>query len=285
MNSNWQLLTFPELEDITQAKELCHQAIQNVSAVGRNFLPKEQEDSQSNLEWDAKLQRLAGRWIETESITFRSSFSLIEFKVYLVDKDLNTLSSISMQDKVQNDVMIWLEKELKEIGLESSHIDLAYPYKIPEYPTAKGKPFHIINFVALRELSRLYHNTAFILKELRKSEATMTHTRCWPHHFDIAARIVRLDTGDPTTSKSISLGMSPGDHYYKEPYFYATPWPYITEGLSDISHTLAHWHDEDWIGAVLPVSKLKNLVLIQDQRNQVIHFFKEALRILKEHAV
>ncbi len=284
MKPQWQLLTFPSTEDMTQVREQCHQAIQNVAAVGRSFLPKSAEDENANLEWDAGLERLVGRWVETGEVTFRSSLSISDFTVFLVNSNIETISSFSLQGKTQTDVMVWLEHQLDELGFEFSKINLALPYKIPEYPTAKGKAFQIDNLEAASELSRLYHNTKLLLTDLLSKYDETTSVKCWPHHFDIAGRIILLNTGDPATTKSIGLGLSPGDKYYNEPYFYVSPWPYPTKDLPELESSYGHWHEDDWIGAVLQVSDLSALDLIQDQRRAVQNFFQEVTDILLESA-
>ncbi|MEO9805659.1 MAG: hypothetical protein ABJF04_20545 [Reichenbachiella sp.] len=281
MNKDWQLLTFPDVTELIQTRKQFHQAIQNVAAVGRSFLPASAEDENANLEWDFNLQRLVGRWVEAD-IKFRSSISLKRFEVYLVDENLNTISSISMQDARQTDVMVWLEHELSHLGADFSKINLSYPYIIPEYPTAKKEPFHIDNEIASQELSRLYNNTAYLLRQILKEEEKVSEIKCWPHHFDIAARITLLDTGDPETSRSINIGMSPGDKYYNEPYFYCSPWPYPTKNLIDLNPVKAHWHEDEWVGAVLPFTQLSACNLIQDQRGVVRKFYQTALKFLKE---
>lgn len=281
MKKEWQLLTFPSLDDLVQVREQFHQAVQNVAAVGRSFLPKSEADEHANLEWDFDLQRLVGRWVEAD-IKFRSSISLSEFEVYLVDENFKTISSVIMQDLRQTDVMVWLEFKLSSLGADFSKINLSYPYAIPEYPMAKKEAFHIVNERAAQEMSRLYNNTAYLLKKLLKNEKNASEVKCWPHHFDIAARVTLLDTGDPETSRSVNIGMSPGDKYYNEPYFYCSPWPYPTKNLLDLSQLKAHWHQEEWIGAVLPVSQLKGLDLIQDQRGLVMKFYKTTFDFLKE---
>jgi hypothetical protein len=281
MITNWQLLTYPSLENIDQARKQCHQAIQNVAAVGRSFSPESKGDEFANLVWDADLQRLVGRWVEAD-IKFRSSICIKDFEVYLVDENIETISSFAMQDKKQRDVMVWLEHEMSQLGADFSRINLAYPYDIPEYTTAKGEEFHVDDISACHELSRLYHNTALILKEILEKESNVSDVKCWPHHFDLAATITRLDTGDPETSRSIGVGMSPGDQYYAEPYFYVSPWPYPMNDLIDLSSLGAHWHQEDWVGAVLPISKMVGDNLIQDQRKKVFNFYHTSIEFLKE---
>jgi len=280
MNKSWQKLTFPSSEDINQAREQCHQAIQNVAAVGRSFLPADESDKNATLSWDPNLQRLVGHWV-TGDIVFRSSISIHDFIVYLVDRNFKTISAISMQDTTQTDIMVWLEQQMGQLGVDFAKLDLAHPYEIPIYPTAKGKPFHINNMNAAQELSRLYHNTHLILSELLRDEEKFTPITCWAHHFDIAGSIILLDTGDPQTSRQIGIGLSPGDEHYNEPYFYVSPWPYPTKALPNIDHTLGHWHENNWIGTVLPISNLVKLDLIQDQIRVIKKFFSESLMLLK----
>lgn len=280
MYKSWQRLNFPSVEDINQAREQCHQAIQNVAAVGRSFLPTDDGDKNANLAWDINLQRLVGHWVKGD-VVFRSSISIHDFIVYLVDDNFKTISAISMQDATQTDVMVWLEQQMGQLGVDFSKLDLAHPYEIPLYPTAKGKPFHVDNMKACQELSRLYHNTNLILEDVLKEEEKSTPINCWPHHFDIAGSIILLDTGDPQTSRQIGVGLSPGDEHYNEPYFYVSPWPYPTKELPDIEYTLGHWHENNWIGTVLPISKLVEFDLIQDQIRVIRKYFSESLSVLK----
>ncbi|SHJ92186.1 hypothetical protein SAMN04488028_102155 [Reichenbachiella agariperforans] len=280
MNQHWQRFAYPALEDIREARDQSHQAIQNVSAVGRSFLPPSEQDENANLEWDNKLQRLVGRWVTGEH-TFRSSISIRDFMVYLVNENFETISSISMQGAKQTDIMVWLEKQIVDLGADFSKINLAYPYELPAYPTAAGAAFGVSNPMASEELSRLYHNADLMLRHILSKENKTTEIKCWPHHFDIAGSIILLDTGDPETSKQIGVGMSPGDEHYDEPYFYVSPWPYPVKELPDISATQGHWHSNNWIGGVLRYSELNQHDLIQDQIRVIKTFYSTTIDILK----
>jgi hypothetical protein len=187
-----------------------------------------------------------------------------------------------MNGSAQTEIMVWLEHELIHLGANFSKLNLSYPYEIPIYGTAKGDAFEMKEERAFKELSRLFHNTNFVLKQLLAEEENVTEIKCWPHHFDIAATVTLLDTGDPETSRSISLGMSPGDKYYAEPYFYVSPWPYPMNELLDLVKVKAHWHKEDWVGSILPYSNLSDLTLIQDQRKAVVDFYETSFQYLKQ---
>lgn len=279
-SDNWKTLQYPATEELEEARHQFHQAIQNVSSIGRSFLPTDQSDKNANLEWDSKLQRLAGRWIEGEEM-FRSSFSLSDFSVLLVDELFNTISSISLKGKKQREVMIWLEEQIDELGLKSNDISLKLPYTIPEYPTAKGEAFGEVYPLAGHELEAWFHNADLVLKKLTVEIEGASKVRCWPHHFDIASLITLVDTGDAETSKSINIGMSPGDENYNEPYFYVSPWPYPLTELPDISDTGGFWHEENWIGAILRASDMSHLKTAKDQHDTVVNFLDKSLKILK----
>jgi len=277
----WKPLVFPDKEDMISARHQFHQAIQNVGSVGRSFLPEQPGDINANLDWDSKLQRLAGRWIDKD-IHFRSSFSLSEFSVYLVDELFHTISSFPLQGKKQVDVMVWLEEQIDMLGLNSSDLSLSLPYEIPEYPTAKREAFNIEGEAAGREFEALFHNTDWLLKEITADMEGASKVKCWPHHFDIASLITLVDTGDPETSKSINIGMSPGDSNYDEPYFYISPWPYPVEELPDITETGGFWHEHNWVGAILRSSDISHISSAGEQHATVFNFYMKGIPVLRK---
>lgn len=95
-------------------------------------------------------------------------------------------------------------------------------------------------FVASPELSELagwFDEGTRVVGQHSKS------MRVWPHHFDLGAV---LDDG-------IGIGLSPGDKYYAEPYFYVTP-PRPIAATPTIAGGGA-WRTELWQGAVLTASQ------------------------------
>jgi hypothetical protein len=53
--------------------------------------------------------------------------------------------------------------------------------------------------------------------------AEASEVRCWPHHFDLGSLIVVETSADGELTKSIGIGLSPGDEAHAEPYFYVSP--------------------------------------------------------------
>jgi hypothetical protein len=66
--------------------------------------------------------------------------------------------------------------------------------------------------------------------------------RIWPHHFDLGALV-----------DGVGVGLSPGDRYYDEPYFYVTP---RTGDTRVPSLPSGRWRTEEWSGAVLTATEV-----------------------------
>src|SRR5439155_8785429 len=113
---------------------------------------------------------------------------------------------------------------LADLGLHGAG-GVTLPYDIAAHPVAAGGRYSCASDrLAFVELARWFDAAADILEEVRLRLAGTASVRCWPHHFDIAT-LLSLGRGDPETAAAIGIGMSPGDAYYLQPYFYVSPWP------------------------------------------------------------
>ena len=80
----------------------------------------------------------------------------------------------------------------------------------------------------------------------------------WPHHFDLSfewfgTRLVESEEVTQTDGAraQIGFGFSLGDSSVSQPYFYATPWPFEQQAISqDLPHG-ASWYQDSWQGALL----------------------------------
>ena len=275
MSQTWRTLLSVNFQELSKTRKQVHQAIQNVSAVGRCLSPPSDYDEFGTLEWIPDLQRLAGKWIEGD-VKFRSSLDFKDFSVHLVNERLIDISSVLLNEKRQGLIMVWLEEQVTNFGYNASDITLELPYEIPEYPQAKKEPFDI-SLDYLNELSKYFHNANLILGQLAKEFKDFGPVLTYPHHFDIATLSVLKDTGSPETSASINMGLSPGDETFEEPYFYINPWPYPEEEeMLPLEH--GEWYFENWVGAVFKVSELLKVPEIHQQQ-RVVDFFREAFPV------
>ena len=62
-----------------------------------------------------------------------------------------------------------------------------------------------------------------IFEQLRKEwdEFGPSSAQLWPEHFDLAFDVAY---GEPSDTKRINVGASPGDAGHADPYFYVGPW-------------------------------------------------------------
>lgn len=276
MSTQWLPLSDVELSNLAQVRLQFHQGVQNVAAVGRRFLEKSKEDEQSTLIWFPGLNRLAGKWI-TSTTTFRSSISFDDFAIYLVDSQYNTLATFFLHEKNHRQALVWLEEQIALLGLDTSQLTLNLPYELPAEVSKVGKPFFLPDLNSAKELGRYFHNGYLVLSEVQAAFKS-SEVRCWPKNFDLSTRIIVNNTGNPKTSSFVTIGLSPGDQEFEEPYFYVAPWPYpATEALPSLTH--GRWVEEHWIGAVLPAAEL---VLHTDQHKVVKKFMSECFSVLRK---
>jgi hypothetical protein len=250
--------------------------VQNVSAVGRKFLEPVKGDENATLVWIPQLNRLAGKWVDS-NIRFRSSISFDDFSVHLVDENVNSISTFDLQGKSHGKIMVWLEEQIALFGLDTSQLVLKLPYELPEHLALVGKPFTIEDLSIAQELGKYFHNGHLIAEEV-KTAFNSSEVRCWPHHFDISTQITVNNTGNPDTSSSVTVGLSPGDEEFPEPYFFVSPWPYPpVEELPKLTH--GKWVDEHWVGAVLTASEILEK---EDQYKSVRRFISETFATIRK---
>lgn len=267
----WRQMLQLEPEHIRETKALMHQAIQNVAAVGRKFLPKSKNDVNASLIWVPGLSRMAGQWV-TGEVDFRSSLSIEKFEVFLVDKKVTTLASFQLEGKTYRQLMVWLEEQIGKLGMPAADLTMNLPYEIPNHPVREGSVFQLAHARAAVEFSKFYHNTYIILRKIKKQFESQNEILIWPHHFDIALSILIKDTGDPETDTIISFGMSPGDENFENPYFYVNTWPHVdTSQCAKLSNN-ALWVSEDWTGAIM----LSKHIYEADQQKRLEMFYEES---------
>jgi hypothetical protein len=140
---------------------------------------------------------------------------------------------------------------LSAAGLDGAQYTLARHYELPPHPVASGAAFDASDAFAFGELGRWFGNAALALGRVAREVKGASDVRVWPHHFDIATLVTYAG------GKSTGAGLEPGDSYYAEPYFYvnAHPQPSV-DGLTASLAGGGTWHTHEWIGAVLPGSRV-----------------------------
>jgi hypothetical protein len=131
---------------------------------------------------------------------------------------------------------------------------------MPAHAIAKGGAYDTSGLHdALAELAAWFANADHSLENLTQQMAARqlrcSPVRCWPHHFDIATLIL-LDADLAEHARSVNAGLSPGDEYYDEPYFYVSPYPYPDATALPPLREPGHWHLHGFTAAIGRGSRL-----------------------------
>jgi hypothetical protein len=260
---SWKPLNPIEAAVLSDARRQVHHAAQLATAFGISYLEKQPDDSHTSLEWIEPDGALASHEQNGVSVALRIS-------------DLTLLigdATFEMLGRTILEAADWTRAQLESAGFDGSRFTLEKHFEIPTHPVADGAIFDA-KAHELHELSNWYSSAVPQLEKICAQNRGASDVRCWPHHFDIAT-LISLDNG-----KTVGAGMEPGDIYYEEPYFYvnANPPPWGRE-LPQTLKGHGAWHTQQWIGAVLPASRLTTDVTSQEE--QVTDYFWSAVQACK----
>jgi hypothetical protein len=286
--ANWQPLTRPRASDLEDTRVQLHWAAQLVSSIGTTLCDARRDDSHTNLEWSAEYRGLLSRASDT-SPPLRAVLRFPDVTVELLrdahdmgDGALETVTAIPLEGlRFAQALELLTAAVAKQLGRDD--LKLAPPdygsSGLPAHrvdPGGAAEPFGGWKPHALTELTRWFANGDRSLRELRSHDARATEVRCWPHHFDIATLLVveREDPADPHSevTRSLGVGMTPGDGSYADAYWYVTPWPYPAAPELPPLAGGGIWHKDGWVGAVLTSTALRN-----PQAQTFIEFLRSGL--------
>jgi len=262
----WRPLRPEAAGSLVDTRLQLHHAVQLATALGISYLPKQADDSHTNLMWVDSLSALVSNAVPGRD-EIRIGVSLAPFALVLLVND-GPRANLSLDGRTIAEAADWIRDHLAMLGLDAAKYTLAKHYTIPEHRVDGGAPFNASNAEAFEQLAAWYSDASIVLEEFVARMPHAAPVRCWPHHFDIAT-IIELAPG-----KTISLGMEPGDVYYSEPYYYASAYPRPRLDLE--RPPLAgngFWHTHEWIGAVLRASAIR----APEQRGQIEAFVESAI--------
>ncbi len=222
----------PPPTSLVAARLELHYAAQIVAACADAWLPERADDSHTAMRW--RTPAMIG---ERSATGIAIGVRAVDFAVLALHDD-DTIA-LPLPGKTLAEALAWADAQLgPPRGAQLRAYDL------PASPIASGGRF-TGPAAELAELARWYELAQGVLERALAGATVASPIRIWPHHFDLGA-IVTTERGD------VGLGMSPGDRYYAEPYFYVTP-----PGPVAASPVLAgggSWRTEGWTGAVLTAS-------------------------------
>lgn len=247
---------------VNEAEKKFHHLAQFLAAFSNSYLPKAENDSQSNMEWSFIEKSLISRRVD-------NIYLCLDFrKVILKAVKERTVETLDLLGLTHSDIDAWLRKVLSGFGLDVSafHYDLGFSLDTPfdNFITLDAEDDE-----AIAKIISLRKSAQKSLTTIQKKHEKTSHIRVWPHHFDTGMLIDKSE--EQNFSKGIGLGYAIADHVSDVPYFYVYSWP--DHHLNyDMLPTLRNgmWINEDWKGALLTVNMLHNT-------GRVTAFYTEAV--------
>lgn len=256
MKFSWVPLTeIDDIEKFNEAEAYIHRAAQFPAAIGRNYLPHKDDDSNTNLKWNPLTGVLSSRIIpRKDGDDFQLGIDVEKFELIFQNGLGEELNTIRLNGQTKEQLMTSIQVELDALGMDSHQMDFISHYEVPEHEVDKGHPFvkpdehYLKHWVAMRTNAEIlnHHCNQYLEKH--------AEIRVWPHHFDTGIYNPVNKAGD----KSIGAGWAIADGMVNEPYFYIYGWQKEAElGFNDKPKLpIGHWIVKEWKGAVLPISDL-----------------------------
>ena len=225
MANAWQLLGNPSPESLSDARLQLHHCAQIAAAVGIFLLEPKPDDGHTNLGWSDDLGALVGH-PTTDERPFQAAIRIADLTLLLLDSDGRTANSFPLSGTKLHQGYEWLTSAIETFTGKPPRNPIAPPpFELPFHPVAVDETISGEPKAALEELAHWYSNADQVLRRVSSGRENASAVRCWPHHFDIAATIQIDPHESPEQSRSIGLGMTPGDSSYPEPYYYVSPYP------------------------------------------------------------
>ncbi len=249
-----------------------HHAAQIIVSVGISYLEKRPDDSHTNLEWLPDLGALGTNWLDKRE-RIRFAVRPADLSLLALDSGGRVTSDFALDGRTVADGVAWLRDVLSKAGYDAATLTTKKHYEIPPHPVASGATFSLGGGETFAELERYYANAQEVTSHVAGTRAGASAPRCWPHHFDLATLITLPDIPG-RGSRTVGVGLSPGDGSYAEPYFYVGPYPHPSVDRLRSLGSLGAWHTQEWVGAVLRAGDIAGLE--ERRQGEAVHAFVDA---------
>ncbi len=251
----WRRLRGVEQDDLRQATLQAHYAVQWLARFARAYVPPQPDDGHTSLLWDDALD---GFMTQPGNNGARLNLHIPDLTLAVRGGTAPPRSaSLPVDGRTDAQIRQWLGIELAARGLDPAALDAPSPYAMPGHAIARGAAFDAAGSAAgLAELAAWYANASLSVgraqKQIMHGDAAPV---CWPHHFDIATLTMLPERGGKA-GRYLGIGLSPGDDYYDEPYFYVSVYPKPDPAMLPTLPMIGHWHTHEFVAAVSPAHKI-----------------------------
>ena len=274
--SDWTPLRGIDRRRLSEARLQAHYAVQWLARAARAYVPPQPDDEHTNLGWDRALDGFTthplkdGAWLSLKIADLTLALQVGEGSTHVQSFSLDRHSDAQARQ--------WLSQQLGARGLDAHALDAPSPYDMPAHAISQGAAYGPAGLSdALAELAAWFGNAALLLSSIQRQmigrKLAASPARCWPHHFDLAT-LTTLPGRSPDATRYVGAGLSPGDEYYGEPYFYVSVYPEPDPAALPSLPTLGHWHLRDFVAAVATAHKI---VAAKNQQAETDDFLRAAV--------
>lgn len=265
------------IDKLNEVQLVLHHAVQFLAASGKYLLDEQEDDSHTNMSWDAKTNTFYGGSINNRA---RVALHVPSLALKVSGPTGIELASLSLSGKTKKEGLIWLRQALQLKQIDSSGLELKMHFEIPKHPTNKDKPFPEADSKILEELANHRTIADRVCSEVFSQHAKASPPRTWPHHFDHGVYVPFDFDTEGNAIRSFSVGYAVADSVIAEPYFYVTQWKKDEE--VDYSDTpeleYGTWLPEKLKGAGLALS---DVLEMSDQEKGIGEFLDKTIRFSK----
>lgn len=274
--SDWRAQRGTDSHRLSEARLQAHYAVQWLARTARAYIQPQPDDGHTSLLWDRARDGLTTQALPDGR---RLSLQLAGLTLAL-HGGAGAAGAPSLALGAQSDAQArqWLGAQLAARGLDARALDAASPYPMPAHAIAQGAVYDAAGCAdALAELAAWYGNAEFLLggvkSQMLERRLAASPVCCWPHHFDLAT-LITLPTRAAGVTGYVGVGLSPGDHYYDEPYYYVSVYPKPDPAALPSLPALGFWHTHEFTAAVAPAHRI---VAAQDQQSATGDFLRASV--------
>jgi hypothetical protein len=269
--SDWRPLRDIDQRRLSMARLQAHHAAQWLARAARAYVPPQPDDGHTNLGWSNTFDGFATHLMQGGTCL---SLKIADLTLVL-HSDERTIQSFSLGGRTDAQARQWLGEQLGARGLDARALDASSPYEMPAHAVTPGGAYGVDDVAdALVELAAWFANAEYSLVRVQRQmigrKLTVSDVRCWPHHFDLAT-LISFSTRGTDVTGYVGVGLSPGDEYYDEPYFYVSVYPEPDSASLPRLPKLGHWHTYEFTAAVAPAHQI---VAINNQEDEVDEFLR-----------
>ena len=276
--SDWRPLRGIDQRRLSMARLQAHYAAQWLARAARAYVPPQPDDGHTNLGWNNTFDGFATHLMQGGVCL---SLKIPDLTLVLHGNERTARTEFfSLNNRTDAQARQWLGEQLGARGLDARALDAPSPYEMPAHAFTQGGAYGVEDVAdALVELAAWFANAEFLLARVQRQmigrRLTASNVRCWPHHFDLATLIAfpKQETG---ATGYVGAGLSPGDEYYHEPYFYVSVYPKPDSAALPRLPALGHWHTHEFTAAVAPAHQI---VAANNQKAAAEEFLKAAVDI------